>query len=141
MPRGGAPEGQSPVFVPSETTLYLMVYAMHGRGDLFGNDADDFRPERWADLSPGWGFVPFGGGPRICIGRESILSSLSFKYLTPLETFALTEAMYTLIRILQSFSTVEAVDKNQSWRENLSVTLSTYSGCYSGCRTRLLRAT
>ena len=75
LPRGGGPDGESPVFVPRETTVYLMVYAMHRRKDLFGQDADEFRPERWADLNPGWGFVPFGGGPRLCIGREWTASS------------------------------------------------------------------
>ena len=75
LPRGGGPDGESPMFVPRETTVYLMVYAMHRRKDLLGQDADEFRPERWADLNPGWGFVPFGGGPRLCIGREWIASS------------------------------------------------------------------
>ena len=37
--------------------------------------------------------------------------------------------MYTLIRIVQSFSAIEAVDKDAPWRENLTVTLSTYCGC------------
>ena len=75
LPRGGGPDGESPMFVPRETTVYLMVYAMHRRKDLFGQDADEYRPERWADLNPGWGFVPFGGGPRLCIGREWIASA------------------------------------------------------------------
>ena len=48
---------------------------MHRRTDLFGEDAAEFRPERWLDegekkgLRVGWEFLPFNGGPRICIGR------------------------------------------------------------------------
>jgi len=48
---------------------------MHRRKDYFGEDAEDFRPERWLDdpetgkkgLRPGWEFLPFNGGPRICL--------------------------------------------------------------------------
>ena len=70
LPRGGGPNGDSPVFIPRGMTVYLMIYAMHRRKDLFGQDADVFMPERWADIKPDWGFAPFGGGPRVCIGRE-----------------------------------------------------------------------
>ncbi len=57
-------------FVRKGTTVLWYVYAMHRRADIFGDDAEDFRPERWDGLRPGWGFLPFNGGPRICIGRE-----------------------------------------------------------------------
>lgn len=48
---------------------------MHRRKDLYGEDAELFKPERWLDqedrkgLRVGWEFLPFNGGPRICIGR------------------------------------------------------------------------
>ena len=46
---------------------------MHRMKDLYGDDADDFRPERWegSELANiGWGFMPFHGGPRICLGSN-----------------------------------------------------------------------
>ena len=70
LPRGGGSDEASPLLVPQGTSVYLAFYPMHRRKDIFGEDADNFRPERWATLKPGWGFVPFGGGPRICIGRK-----------------------------------------------------------------------
>ena len=70
LPRGGGPDEAHPLLVPQGTSVYVAFYPMHRRKDIFGDDADEFRPERWATLKPGWGFTPFGGGPRICIGRK-----------------------------------------------------------------------
>ena len=52
---------------------------MHRRKDLYGDDAERFRPERWEDkdlplyrdeINAAWGFLPFNGGPRVCLGRK-----------------------------------------------------------------------
>lgn len=45
-----------------------------------------------------------------------------------LEEFALTEAMFFLIRMLQVFDHVDPAD-DEPWRENMSITLSSASGC------------
>ena len=47
------------------------LYTMHRRKDFYGEDAEEFKPERWETLRPGWEYLPFNGGPRICIGRMS----------------------------------------------------------------------
>lgn len=44
---------------------------MHRREDIFGDEPEEFRPERWDGLRPGYAFLPFNGGPRICLGRKS----------------------------------------------------------------------
>ena len=74
LPRGGGHEELSPLAVPQGSNTYIAVYSMHRRRDIYGEDADEFKPERWENLHPGWGYVPFGGGPRLCIGREYPLS-------------------------------------------------------------------
>lgn len=71
LPLGGGPDGKSPVFVKKGTTLAYSVYAMHRRQDIYGPDAAEFRPERWETIRPGWEYLPFNGGPRICLGRKS----------------------------------------------------------------------
>ena len=81
LPVGGGLDGKSPILVRKGEAIGYCVYAMHRRKDIYGDDADEFRPSRWdenptdgPDLSNiGWGFLPFNGGPRICLGRESIL--------------------------------------------------------------------
>lgn len=76
LPVGGGKDGKSPVFVPKGTLVSYTIYAMHRRKDLYGDDAEDFKPDRWLDeggkkgLRVGWEYLPFNGGPRICIGRE-----------------------------------------------------------------------
>lgn len=57
---------------------------MHRRKDLYGEDAEQFRPERWEedlplfqdDITAAWGYLPFNGGPRVCLGRMLIHSTL-----------------------------------------------------------------
>jgi cytochrome P450 len=44
---------------------------MHQRKDLWGEDADKFKPERWFGHQPGPEFLPFNSGPRIYVGRKS----------------------------------------------------------------------
>lgn len=78
LPRGGGPDGASPIFITKGEAVGYCAYAMHRRKDLYGADADVFRPERWAVTADdnlakriGWGYIPFNGGPRLCLGRKS----------------------------------------------------------------------
>lgn len=47
LPCGGGPDGKSPLFVQKGTNVQLWIYAVHHRKDVWGADADEFRPERW----------------------------------------------------------------------------------------------
>jgi cytochrome P450 len=86
---------------------------MHRRKDIYGPDADDFRPERWesGDLRPQWAYLPFSGGPRICIGQQ----------------YALTEAGYVLVRMVQEFRELQSRDDGP-WVESLAITVSSFNG-------------
>ncbi|KAK4865999.1 hypothetical protein LT330_008739 [Penicillium expansum] len=111
LPVGGGPDGKSPVYVPKGHEIIYSIYTMQRDKEVFGPDADEFRPERWENLKPGWGYIPFNGGPRICIGQQ----------------FALTEAGYTITRIMQSFEAIETRDSNP-WTEDLGLTLANANG-------------
>lgn len=64
------------VVIPRGTNMWVDVVAMHHDVDLWGDDAHEFRPERFArDPVQGgcrhrMGFLPFGFGGRICVGRN-----------------------------------------------------------------------
>lgn len=76
LPTGGGPDRTAPVLIPKGSTVSYSVYAMHRRSDLYGLDSELFRPERWDEDMPmrqdktnaTWGYLPFNGGPRTCIG-------------------------------------------------------------------------
>ncbi|KAI4148023.1 MAG: hypothetical protein L6R39_002922 [Caloplaca ligustica] len=84
LPTGGGPDGTSPVLVRRGQSVAYLVYGLHRQKHLYGEDAEDFRPERWdeGDLplyrnktDAHWGYLPFNGGPRVCLGRKSRASS------------------------------------------------------------------
>lgn len=59
---------------PAGTVLSVPTYSMHHSKEIWGEDADEFRPERW--LGEGLtarqkgAFIPFSYGPRACVGRN-----------------------------------------------------------------------
>lgn len=108
LPRGGGKDGQAPLFIPKGGLVSWNIYVMHRRTDFYGDDAEEFRPERWLGdkcLKPGWEYLPFNGGARICLGQQ----------------FALTEASYACVRLLQTFSNIETTD-TRPWTEWLALT-------------------
>ncbi|KAF2107238.1 putative P450 monooxygenase [Lophiotrema nucula] len=124
LPRGGGPDESSPLFIPKRAYVAYHSYSMHRRPDIFGSDADIFNPTRWLDeeredgaLRPGWAYLPFNGGPRICIGQQ----------------FALTEAMFVVVRLLQTFPVMESRD-DEVWREKMSLTCTGLGGCKVGLK-------
>ncbi|KAL8826825.1 MAG: hypothetical protein Q9191_003562 [Dirinaria sp. TL-2023a] len=122
LPKGGGSDGESPVLMRRGTGVAYSVYHMHRRKDIYGPNADDFCPERWQEGKldhVGWGFMPFHGGPRLCLG---------------IEDFALLEASYGLIRILQTFPNLrlppgEPVEPTGQEKQSLTIVVSSAEGC------------
>ena len=54
LPLGGGEDGKSPLFVPKGQIVQYTIRCVHRRKDLYGLDADEFKPERWETLRPGW---------------------------------------------------------------------------------------
>ena len=122
LPCGGGADGKAPVFVPKGSLAHWSLWAMHRRQDLYGADAEEFRPERWLDeesdsgekgLRVGWEFLPFNGGPRICIGQQ----------------FALTEAAWLTVRLMREFEGIESRDVEGVWKEKTTLSCTGLGGC------------
>jgi cytochrome P450 len=68
LPVGGGVDGTAPILVPKGTQVGYQVFSMHRRKDVYGEDADEFVPERWTErnLRPGW-YVTEGNTPTRCL--------------------------------------------------------------------------
>ncbi|KAL0935909.1 N-alkane-inducible cytochrome P450 [Colletotrichum truncatum] len=111
IPVGGGPDGRSPMFVAKNNVVTYSTFVMHRRPELFGSDAEEFIPERWETFRPGWEYLPFNGGPRVCPGQK----------------FALTESSYTIARLLHAYSAIDNLDPTE-WREQLTLSLTLNNG-------------
>ena len=59
----------------------FVPYYLHRRKDIYGEDAREYRPERWEDpklAELGSAYVPFHGGPRLCLGSKAFSILLLF---------------------------------------------------------------
>ncbi|KFY87560.1 hypothetical protein V500_06893 [Pseudogymnoascus sp. VKM F-4518 (FW-2643)] len=99
LPVGGGPDGKSPIGVLKDTPIGYSTLVMQRRKDLYPiNDEPNmgveyFNPDRWFGWQPKpWTYIPFNGGPRLCIGQQ----------------FALTNMGYTIVRMLQRFERVDS---------------------------------
>lgn len=52
------------------TVVVLGIYPTHHDSEVFA-DPERFHPDRWLDLKPSpYAYIPFGAGPRMCIGSS-----------------------------------------------------------------------
>ncbi|TFY81270.1 hypothetical protein EWM64_g2744 [Hericium alpestre] len=90
-------EGVKYYIAPGTQIMYNSLLIQR-RPDLWGPDADEFKPERWLDAESikvvsnnPFMFIPFHAGPRICLGQN----------------FAYNEMSFFLVRIMQRFEKFE----------------------------------
>ena len=92
--------------IANKTELMVALTLMHVNPVHWGPDAAEFKPDRWIGRRPGWEFLPFNGGPRICLGQQ----------------FALTEAGYVIVRMLQKFDDIQTDESDPVVRHQYSLT-------------------
>ncbi|KAL7611420.1 hypothetical protein Lser_V15G11008 [Lactuca serriola] len=79
--------------LPAGSLIQLHTMLSHYDPSIWGDDAKEFNPERFSEgvskVTKGQAvYIPFGGGPRVCIGQN----------------FSMLEAKMTLVMILSHFS-------------------------------------
>lgn len=76
--------------IPKDTSVFLSPWVVH-HDERWYAEPDAFLPERWlkdkSELPPREAYIPFGGGPRICIGNG----------------FAMMESVLILATLLQRY--------------------------------------
>ena len=99
------------MLLPKNTIVLYSPFGLHRNTAIYA-DANDFRPQRWESLRVGWEYLPFNGGPRICLGQQ----------------YALTEASYVIIRLLQTFKGLDNRDPELEFKEALTLTMASGTG-------------
>jgi len=77
--------------IPANTTVGYSAYAQHRLPEYF-KDPETFNPDRWVtDSVKAFAFVPFHGGPRICLGQNMAYQEMkvALAILLPRFTFKL----------------------------------------------------
>lgn len=118
-------------FLPKDAVVVWCIWAINRSKELYGPDADDFRPSRWLDSegkfvarSP-FEFPVFNGGPRSCLGRK----------------MAELMAMFVLVSLVADFAFDEEPDEKGKLAEKRaqnSLTLPMAGGLF--CRVKHVSA-
>jgi cytochrome P450 len=103
------PDGR---FVPAGSYIAMNPYILGRNKDVYGSDADEFKPERWLQTENetddkyqlrmrSWNAadLTFGAGSRICLGRNLSLMEL-----------------YKVVATTISRYEIELIDKTETWR-------------------------
>lgn len=95
------------------TNVTLNFHVLHRDKEFWGEDANDFCPERWETARPTWEYLPFSGGPRIC----------------PAQQMVYTDAAYITVRVVQQFSQIISRD-SRPWSEQFRMTVENRNGVH-----------
>jgi cytochrome P450 len=83
---------------------------------FWGDDAEQFNPDRWATIRPIWEYLPFSGGPRIC----------------PAIRLVHTECAYIMAIMARAFHTIVNRDPVMEWVEERRLIFQSKNGTKVG---------
>ncbi|XP_047951317.1 cytochrome P450 714C2-like [Salvia hispanica] len=83
------------VHVPKGVILWIMVATLHTDPDIWGPDALQFKPERFQNGISGACkslncYMPFGFGPRVCVGQHLAMVELKYFMALIISNFSFT---------------------------------------------------
>ncbi|XP_012975873.1 cytochrome P450 3A25-like [Mesocricetus auratus] len=102
------------VFIPKGTAVMVPTYPLH-RDPEYWPEPEEFRPERFSkenksSIDP-YVYMPFGNGPRNCIGMRFALLSMKLAVVRVLQNFTLQPCEQTQIPLRLSKKTVFQPEK------------------------------
>ena len=112
LPVGGGHDGRSPILVKKGTMIALNIWSLHHHKDTWGEDVNEFKPQRWVDRQVTSEFAPFYRGPRACPAQNKVL----------------IQAAYVLVRLVQAFERIENRDPVQEYVETTRMLTESRNG-------------
>ncbi|MCJ1310515.1 hypothetical protein MMC25_004179 [Agyrium rufum] len=116
LPVGGGKYGRSPILVKKGEIVETHNRVCQRDRDIWGDDADEFVPERWETARVLWEFIPLHGGPRICPAQQQVY----------------VEAAYVIVRLMLEFETIENRDPVHEWQEQMRMPVQSRNGVKVG---------
>jgi cytochrome P450 len=84
--------------------LFFSVYSLH-RNEALWEDPAEYRPERFIESTfPRGQYIPFGDGPRICIGAQYALTEIKILMASVLRRVRISEAGQEIPRPVLTFT-------------------------------------
>ena len=116
LPVGGGSNGFSPLIMSEGQNIEVDLYTLQRDPQVWGADAEEFKPERWAEGRPlweaNWQYEPFFGGMRMCPAQNQVLTQVS----------------YLLVRMAQEFQAIENRDSVWEYEEEIKMTVESWNG-------------
>lgn len=121
VPPGGATI--SGEWIPEGTIVSCCTWLVHRHKPTFGNDSDQFRPERWLEASEeqlsamNRALTAFGAGPHTCVGKN--IAILEINKLVPSILRAYDVSLFeslALNTVIDVWTKVELKDPSVKWK-------------------------
>ncbi|TVY85342.1 Cytochrome P450 monooxygenase lepH [Lachnellula suecica] len=112
LPYGGGAAGREPILLQPGDEVRMSFTPLHMDPEIWGEDALEFRPERFLGLKQSWNFIPFLGGRRICPAQQNVL----------------TDICYVLVRLAKEFQAVENRDECFEYVDRIVFTRESKNG-------------
>lgn len=95
------------LLVEPGTSIQLPVFAIH-HDERFYDEPNSFKPERFesmasSELNKSGIFLPFGNGPRICLGKLSTMTPIGFSFEAIFFSFFASKKTHTTSILTFSF--------------------------------------
>ena len=93
--------GDSKIKVPKDTIIHIATYSLHRDPDLF-TDPEKFLPERFFPENRThhpYAYLPFGAGPRNCLGMRLALMEAKLALMHAVYNFKFTVSPKTKVNI------------------------------------------
>ncbi|EPE24762.1 Cytochrome P450 [Glarea lozoyensis ATCC 20868] len=116
LPHGGGKSGKEPILLQTGDQVRMSFAPLHVDPEIWGEDANEFKPERWQNLKQSWNFIPFMGGRRICPAQQNVL----------------TDVACIMVRLMQKYKALENRDECYEYVDRIVFTRESKHGAKVG---------